>query len=31
VISVDVDYESIQLSQGGSVPMVSASGTIVKL
>jgi uncharacterized protein YbjQ (UPF0145 family) len=31
VISVDVDYETIQLSQGGSVLMVSASGTIVKL
>jgi len=31
VIGVDVDYESIQLSQGGSMMMVSASGTIVKL
>ena len=31
VIGVDVDYESIQLAQGGSMLMVSASGTIVKL
>jgi uncharacterized protein YbjQ (UPF0145 family) len=31
VIGVDVDYESIQLGQGGSMLMVSASGTIVKL
>lgn len=31
VIGVDVDYESIQLGQGGSMPMVSASGTAVKL
>jgi uncharacterized protein YbjQ (UPF0145 family) len=31
VIGVEVDYESIQLSQGGSMLMVSASGTIVKL
>ena len=31
VIGVDVDYESIQLGQGGSMLMVSASSTIVKL
>jgi uncharacterized protein YbjQ (UPF0145 family) len=31
VIGVDVDYESIQLSQGGSMLMVCVSGTIVKL
>jgi uncharacterized protein YbjQ (UPF0145 family) len=31
VIGVDVDYESIQLGQGGSMLMVSASGAIVKL
>jgi uncharacterized protein YbjQ (UPF0145 family) len=31
VIGVDVDYESIQLAQGGSMLMVSASGTIAKL
>jgi uncharacterized protein YbjQ (UPF0145 family) len=31
VIGVDVDYESIQIGQGGSMLMVSASGTIVKL
>lgn len=31
VIGVDVDYESIQLGQGGSMLLVSASGTIVKL
>jgi uncharacterized protein YbjQ (UPF0145 family) len=31
VIGVDVDYESIQLGQGGSMLMVSASGTAVKL
>ena len=31
VIGVDVDYESIQLAQGGSMLMISASGTIVSL
>jgi uncharacterized protein YbjQ (UPF0145 family) len=31
VIGVDVDYEPIQLGQGGSMLMVSASGTAVKL
>lgn len=31
VIGVDVDYESVQLGQGGSMLMVSASGTAVKL
>jgi uncharacterized protein YbjQ (UPF0145 family) len=31
VIEVDVDYESIQLGQGGSMLMVSASGTAVRL
>jgi hypothetical protein len=31
VIGVDVDYESIQIGQGGSMLMVSASGTAVKL
>ena len=31
VIGVDVDYESIQLAQGGSMLMVRASSTIVKL
>src|SRR5829696_5883175 len=31
VVGVDVDYESIQLGQGGSMLMVSASGTAVKL
>jgi uncharacterized protein YbjQ (UPF0145 family) len=31
VIGVDVICESIQLGQGGSMLMVSASGTIVKL
>jgi hypothetical protein len=31
MIAVDVDYESIQLGQGGSMLMVSASGTTVKL
>jgi uncharacterized protein YbjQ (UPF0145 family) len=30
VIGVDVDYESIQVGQGGSMLMVSASGTAVK-
>src|SRR5215208_2352993 len=31
VVGVDVDYESIQIGQGGSMLMVSASGTAVKL
>ena len=31
VIGVDVDYESIQIGQEGSMVMVSASGTAVKL
>jgi uncharacterized protein YbjQ (UPF0145 family) len=31
VVGVDVDYESIQLGQGGSMLMVSASGTAVRL
>jgi uncharacterized protein YbjQ (UPF0145 family) len=31
VIGVDVDYESIQMGQGGSMLMVSDSGTAVKL
>jgi uncharacterized protein YbjQ (UPF0145 family) len=31
VIGVDVDYESIQIGQRGSMLMVSASGTAVKL
>jgi hypothetical protein len=31
IIGVDVDYESIQIGQGGSVLMVSASSTAVKL
>ena len=31
VIGVDVDYESLQMGQGGSMLMVSASGTAVKL
>jgi uncharacterized protein YbjQ (UPF0145 family) len=31
VIGVDVDYESIQVGQGGSMMMVSASGTAVRL
>jgi uncharacterized protein YbjQ (UPF0145 family) len=31
IIGVDVDYESIQVGQGGSMLMVSASGTAVKL
>jgi uncharacterized protein YbjQ (UPF0145 family) len=31
VVGVDVDYESIQVGQGGSMLMVSASGTTVKL
>jgi uncharacterized protein YbjQ (UPF0145 family) len=31
VIGVDVDYESIQVGQGTSMLMISASGTAVKL
>jgi uncharacterized protein YbjQ (UPF0145 family) len=31
VIGVDVDYESIQIGQGGSMLVVSASATAVKL
>jgi len=31
VVGVDVDYESIQLGQGGNMLMVSASETAVKL
>ena len=31
VIGVDVDYESIQVGQGGSMMMVSTSGTAVRL
>jgi uncharacterized protein YbjQ (UPF0145 family) len=31
VVGVDVDYESIQIGQGGSMLMVSAPGTAVKL
>ena len=31
VVGVDVDYESIQIGQGGGMLMVSASGTAVKL
>ena len=31
VIGVDVDYESIQIGQGGGMLMVSASGTAVTL
>ena len=31
VVGVDVDYESIQVGQGGSMPMVSASVTAVRL
>jgi uncharacterized protein YbjQ (UPF0145 family) len=31
VVGVDVDYESIQIGQGGSMLMVSASGTAVRL
>lgn len=30
VIGVDLDYETIQLGQGGGMLMVSASGTAVK-
>jgi uncharacterized protein YbjQ (UPF0145 family) len=31
VIGVDIDYESIQVGQGGSMLMVSASGTAVRM
>jgi uncharacterized protein YbjQ (UPF0145 family) len=31
VVGVDVDYESIQLGQGGSMLMVSTSGTAIRL
>ncbi len=31
VVGVDVDYESVQVGQGGGMLMVSASGTAVKL
>ena len=31
VIGVDLDYESIQMGQGGGMLMVSASGTAVEL
>jgi uncharacterized protein YbjQ (UPF0145 family) len=31
VVGMDVDYESIQIGQGGGMLMVSASGTAVKL
>ena len=31
VIWIDVDYESIQVGQRGTMLMVSASGTAVKL
>jgi uncharacterized protein YbjQ (UPF0145 family) len=31
VVGVDVDYESVQVGEGGSMLMVSASGTAVKL
>jgi uncharacterized protein YbjQ (UPF0145 family) len=31
MIGVEVHYESIQVDQGGSMLMVSASGTAVKL
>ena len=31
VVRVDVDYESIQMGQGGGMLMVSAPGTAVKL
>ncbi|HSJ23391.1 MAG TPA: heavy metal-binding domain-containing protein [Longimicrobiales bacterium] len=31
IISVDLDYESIQVSQSGSMLMVSASGTAVRV
>ncbi|HEY0970033.1 MAG TPA: heavy metal-binding domain-containing protein [Gemmatimonadales bacterium] len=31
VVGVDIDYESIQMGQGGGMLMVSASGTAVKV
>jgi|SRR5687767_11956166 len=31
VIAVDIDYESIQIGQGGGMLMVTASGTAVEL
>ena len=31
VLGVDVDYETIQISRGGNMLMVSASGTAVRL
>lgn len=31
VIGVDIDYESIQMGQGGGMLMVSASGTAVEM
>ena len=31
VIGVDLDYESIQVGQGGGMLMVSASGTAVEI
>ena len=31
IIGVDLDYETIQVGQGGGMLMVSASGTAVKL
>ncbi len=31
VVAVDLDFESIQVGQGGGMLMVSASGTAVKL
>ena len=31
VVSVDLDYESLQVGQGGGMLMVSASGTAVRI
>jgi len=31
IVGVDLDYESLQVGQGGSMLMVSASGTAVRL
>ncbi|CAN5642268.1 heavy metal-binding domain-containing protein [soil metagenome] len=31
VIAVDLDYESLQIGQGGNMLMVSASGTAVRI
>jgi uncharacterized protein YbjQ (UPF0145 family) len=31
VVAVDLDYETIQLSQGGNMMMVSVSGTAVRV